>query len=88
MYRLNLAGIVAGNDDPCVISKRLPSFELRLKVNKINPINDTALCDRYLINEPGEWFRSENGDEMVNATTDLYECGTEYGIYMIGKFHG
>lgn len=80
------AAIVTGNDDPCEISKRLPSFELRLKVFKINPITDSALCDRYLIEEPGEWFRSENENEMVNVTTDLYECGTEYGIYMIGEF--
>lgn len=80
------AAIVTGNDDPCEISKRLPSFELRLKVFKLNPITDPVLCDRHLINKTGEWFRSENENEMVNVTTDRYECGTEYGIYMIGEY--
>lgn len=51
----------------------------------INPNTDTALCDRYVIRREGEWFRSEDGKEMVNNATELYECGTEYGIYMIGK---
>lgn len=63
----------------------MPSFELRLKAYKINPNTDTALCDRYVIRREGEWFRSEDGKEMVNNATELYECGTEYGIYMIGK---
>lgn len=78
-------GFLLGNGNPCNIAKRLPSFELRLKVYKINPFTDTALCDRYLINDPGEWFRSEDGNEMVNNATEMYECGTEYGIYMLGK---
>lgn len=80
-----ITGIITANDDPCTIAKRLPSLELRLKAYKINPNRDTALCDRYLINHPGEWFRSEDGNEMVNNATERNECGTDYGIYMIGK---
>lgn len=80
-----ITGIITANDDPCSIAKRLPSLELRLKAYKINPNRDTALCDRYLINHPGEWFRSEDGNEMVNNATERNECGTDYGIYMIGK---
>lgn len=80
-----ITGIITAHDDPCTIAKRLPSLELRLKAYKINPNRDTALCDRYLINHPGEWFRSEDGNEMVNNATERNECGTDYGIYMIGK---
>lgn len=75
------------NDDLCIIVKCLLSFELRLKVYKINLIMDIVFCDRYLINDLGEWFWSEEGNEMVNNVMELYECGMEYGIYMIGKMN-
>lgn len=42
------------------------------------------MCDRYFINEPGEWFRTEDGNEMVNNKTSFFECGTQYSIYMQG----
>lgn len=72
-------------NDLCIIVKCLLSFELRLKVYKINLNMDIVFCDRYVIRREGEWFRSEDGKEMVNNVMELYECGIEYGIYMIGK---
>lgn len=36
------------------IAKSLPRSELTLKVYKINPIQDAAFCDRYLLNDPEE----------------------------------
>lgn len=47
---------------------------------------DKAICDRYLIKEPGEWFHTVDGDEMVNNKTSFFECGTQYSIYMEGKY--
>lgn len=77
--------IVALKDDPCEIANSLPNFELRLKVYKINLARgDKPICDRYFIKEPGEWFRTVDGNEMVNNKTDFFECGTQYSIYMEG----
>lgn len=45
---------------------------------------DKPICDRYFIKEPGEWFRTVDGNEMVNNKTDFFECGTQYSIYMEG----
>lgn len=80
-----MIGILALKDDPCRTAKILPNFELRLKAFKIDLANgDRAICDRYFINEPGEWFRTVDGNEMVNNKTRLFECGTQYSIYMQG----
>lgn len=43
------------------IAKSLPRSELTLKVYKINPIQDAAFCDRYLLNDPEEWRGKWNG---------------------------
>lgn len=91
LFILNLAvtsfNFSAATVDPCQIAKVLPNFDLRLKVFKINPMNgDTPMCDRYFINEPGEWFRTVGGIEMVNNRTSYFECGTQYSIYMQGKY--
>ena len=76
--------VSATSNDPCQTAKQLPNFELRLKVYKIDPNRDIPMCDRYFINEPGEWFRTEDGIEMVNTRTSYFECGTQYSIYMQG----
>ena len=91
LFILNLAvtsfNFSAATVDPCQIAKVLPNFDLRLKVFKINPMNgDIPMCDRYFINEPGEWFRTVGGIEMVNNRTSYFECGTQYSIYMQGKY--
>lgn len=78
--------ILALNDDPCKIAKSLPNFELRLKVYKIDGARDRPICDRYFISEPGEWFRTVDGNEMVNNKTSFWECGTQYSIYMEGRY--
>lgn len=80
-----IIGIIIVNDDLCFIVKCLLSLELRLKVYKINLNRDIVFCDRYLINYLGEWFWSEDGNEMVNNVMERNECGIDYGIYMIGK---
>lgn len=77
--------VLALKDDPCRTARNLPNFELRLKAFKIDLANgDIAICDRYFINEPGEWFRTVDGNEMVNNKTRFFECGTQYSIYMQG----
>lgn len=47
---------------------------------------DVAMCDRYFIKEPGEWFHTVDNNEMVNNETRFFECGTQYSIYMKGIF--
>lgn len=78
--------ILALKDDPCTTAKNLPNFELRLKAFKIDLARgDRPICDRYFIKEPGEWFRTVDGNEMVNNRTTFFECGTQYSIYMQGR---
>ncbi|XP_065937728.1 von Willebrand factor D and EGF domain-containing protein [Magallana gigas] len=86
LFLLQLNVLIALKDDPCTTAKNLPNFELRLKAFKIDLARgDRPICDRYFIKEPGEWFRTVDGNEMVNKRTTFFECGTQYSIYMQGN---
>lgn len=67
--------------DPCTTTNTIPSEPLRRVVYKTLS-GETPICDMYVIQKQGQWFRVS--DDMVNNATDVNACGTKYGIWMKG----
>lgn len=77
-------GLELSTQDPCMTTTILNNLDTRKHVYEIDPHVENPICDKYAMDYPGQWFRSVDGNELVQNETLPYRCGTENGIWMQG----